>query len=435
MASLSSSDRSEQSTDMSIGGANGDSVRTGVEFVDEQTLADAEQTLADGDQTQADRDQTGGECDQSSAESDQAAADRDQAASDRDLARGADPREHEASRDVRLRTTRERAQTASRRLESAERRDVRARARDDAALARDRASAARDQAMSARDAEHDREEEWAMTGAEILMRAAEQRRRAAEDRLQAAQHRVQAARDRQAAAADRARGARDRLRALADREALAQALALSEFDPLTGARARAAGLVDLDREIDRSRRTGNPLAIVYVDVVGLKQINDSDGHDAGDRLLKRVVALISEHLRPYDLIVRLGGDEFLCALANMTSADARERFSAITDALATGSEPSALRAGFAELTEQDTAAKLIARADGRLNDARRAAGAARRGTTSRAAAERWLQARSCAAENDEPEPVGDRDDRGSHVEITAVEDLPADDGPEVVGLH
>ncbi len=376
MASPSSGDRSEQSSNGTITGLSSDSVGVSAE-VDQQaladaaqTLADTEQTLAESDQTLADDDQTGGECDQGSAESDQAASDRDQAASDRDLAQGLDPLEHEASRDVRRRTAREREQTAVARLQSAERRDLTARARDDAAQARDRASAARDLAMAQRDVQHDREDGQAMTSEEIVMRAADQRRRAAEYRAQAAEHRAQAARDRHAAATDRARGARDRLRALVDREALAQALALSEIDALTGARARAAGLSDLDRELDRSRRSASPLVVVYVDVVGLKRVNDSDGHDAGDRLLKRVVALITAHLRPYDLIVRLGGDEFLCAMPNMAQAEAHQRFNAIATAFAADSQPGALRTGFAELAPGESATELIARADARLNDSR-----------------------------------------------------------------
>jgi diguanylate cyclase (GGDEF)-like protein len=170
------------------------------------------------------------------------------------------------------------------------------------------------------------------------------------------------------------------MQALADREALARALAITAIDPLTGARARAPGLTDLDHELDRSRRTGSTLVIVYVDVVGLKRLNDSEGHDAGDRLLRRVVAVIGEHLRPYDLIVRLAGDEFLCAMSNMTLQDARRRFSAIASALAASSEAGALRTGLAELNGAETATELIARADSQLIHSRVETDAAPRAT-------------------------------------------------------
>lgn len=68
--------------------------------------------------------------------------------------------------------------------------------------------------------------------------------------------------------------------------------------------------------------------MAYVDAVGLKTLNDTEGHAVGDELLKRVVQLIRTHLRPYDLIIRLGGDEFLCAMSNMSLREARRRFGA-----------------------------------------------------------------------------------------------------------
>jgi diguanylate cyclase (GGDEF)-like protein len=220
----------------------------------------------------------------------------------------------------------------------------------------------RDLEMAQSDAYEARDGPRAVTGAEIVMRAAMQRKRATADRAHAAEHRAQAARDREAAAADREQGARDRLQALADREALTSAPALTEIDALTGARTRAAGLIDFDREVDRSRRTGGTVVVVCVDVVGLKRVNDSEGHEAGDGLLKRVVALVTEHLRSYDLIIRLAGDELLCAMSDMTLAEAHDRFSSIAGDLAGASEEGAIRTGFAELASDETATELIARA-------------------------------------------------------------------------
>lgn len=248
-------------------------------------------------------------------------------------------------------------------------RDQAASDRDLAGLARDRAAATRDLAMAQRDAEAERNGPRAVTGAEIVMRAAGQRTRAGLDRAQAAEHRLQAASDREAAATDRAQGARDRLQARADREALSRALAVMEIDPLTGARTRTAGLADLAHELDRSRRTGCTLVVAYVEAVGPPR-DGSDDHDAGDRLLQRVVALMTEHLRCYDLIVRLGGDAFLCAMSNMTIPEARKRFSAIASALVGASEAGALRTGFAELRGDESATELAARADNELISSR-----------------------------------------------------------------
>ncbi|MGH2840822.1 MAG: GGDEF domain-containing protein [Solirubrobacteraceae bacterium] len=183
-------------------------------------------------------------------------------------------------------------------------------------------------------------------------------------RARAAEQRALAAQDRHDAAQDREAAAQERLRALVDREALAREVALAETDPLTGARSRAAGLTDLERELDRCRRTGGWLVVAYVDIVGLKAVNDSEGHAAGDELIKRAVRFIRAQLRSYDLVIRLGGDEFLCAMSNMTLPDARRRFAAI------GREPynCSIRTGFAELEPDDSVTDVIARADGELID-------------------------------------------------------------------
>jgi diguanylate cyclase (GGDEF)-like protein len=325
--------------------------------VPEQTLADTEQTLADADQTSADSDQT-------SADRDQIASDRDQAAADRDLADGVDPHLHEVSRGLRRRSAGEREQTAETRLDTADQRDAGAHARDLSALTRDQAAAARDLAMVQRDQVREPEHE---DGADAhVQRAADLRKRAARERAEAAEHRALAADDRRAASQDREQAARDRLQALADRRELARQLAVAETDALTGVRTRAAGLTDLDHELDRCRRNNGVLVVAYLDVVGLKAVNDSAGHAEGDALLQRVVAFIRSHLRSYDLIIRLGGDEFLCAMSNMTLPDARERFGMVARALRASADGGAIRTGFAELAGHKSAADLIARADAEL---------------------------------------------------------------------
>jgi diguanylate cyclase (GGDEF)-like protein len=143
----------------------------------------------------------------------------------------------------------------------------------------------------------------------------------------------------------------------------------SEIDPLTEVHTRAAGLRDLDHEVDRCRRTGSSLVAAYVDTVGLKRVNDSEGHGAGDELLKRVVAAMRQQLRTYDLIIRVGGDEFVCAMSSVTLPEARRRFASIAGRL--GETSDAIRTGFAELAAAETAAELIARADSQLTASRR----------------------------------------------------------------
>jgi diguanylate cyclase (GGDEF)-like protein len=367
VANLPSGDQPLNVTNGAIEGQQARDPRAAEAVGAEQTLGDGEQTIADTDQTLADADQTGADSDQASSDRDQVAADRDQAASDRDLARGVDPRSYEITRALRQRSARQRAQTAGTRLDTADQRDASAHARDLAALVRDQAASARDHAMAQLDEVYEDEPGWqAVTGAELVLRAAQQRTRAALHRVQAAEHRALAAEDREAALQDREQAAHDRLQALVDREAFARQLAEAETDALTGVRTRAAGLIDLDHELDRCRRNGSVLVVAYIDIVGLKAINDSEGHSAGDALLQRVVGLIRSHLRSYDLIIRLGGDEFLGAMSNMTLSDARDRFGRVADVLAASTETGTIRCGLAELAANESAPQLVARADSEL---------------------------------------------------------------------
>jgi len=249
-------------------------------------------------------------------------------------------------------------------------REERAQSRDLAAAARDEFAAARDLAMAQCDDDAHGDGEAALTHAEMVARAAAQRERAARHSAHAAADRARAAEDRQAAAEDRRHAAADLQGALADQAKLARELAITETDSLTGARTRAAGLTDLDHELHRCRRTKSRLVVAYVDVVGLKSVNDIQGHQAGDRLLVHSVAAIKQHLRPYDLVIRLGGDEFLCVMSSMTLLDAHRRFSAIAVALADAPSAPAIRTGFAELSPEQTATDLIATADADLIDSR-----------------------------------------------------------------
>ena len=321
---------------------------------------DHDQTLVDREQTLSDFDQTGSESDQTAADREQAAADSDQAASDRDLLRGGDPEAHGSSREVRSRSAQRRQYSARGRGETASARDQVARARDLAASARDHAAELRDRELATHEPGLEGE------GSEISLRAAENRTSAADHRALAAEGRVRAAADREQAARDREQASRDVTQAHVERDALLRQLAAAETDGLTGTRSRATGLEDFDHEIARARRAMGPLVIAYVDVVGLKAVNDAHGHGAGDALLQRAVKAIRAHLRSDDLIVRIGGDEFLCVMSGATIKDARERFGAIQIALATDPDRCEIKVGFASLTAEDSAAELIKRADAEL---------------------------------------------------------------------
>jgi diguanylate cyclase (GGDEF)-like protein len=155
--------------------------------------------------------------------------------------------------------------------------------------------------------------------------------------------------------------------ALASREARARSArqrvrAVAETDSLTGARTRAAGLTQLAQELDRCRRTGSPLVVVRVAVVGLQAICEREGDEAADQQLARCARITRDHMRPYDLVSRHAGDEFLCAMSSVTASEARERFVTIAVALADAPGAGAIRTGFAELAHHRTAAELVASA-------------------------------------------------------------------------
>ncbi|MFQ5341916.1 MAG: diguanylate cyclase domain-containing protein [Anaerolineae bacterium] len=86
---------------------------------------------------------------------------------------------------------------------------------------------------------------------------------------------------------------------------------LAIHDPLTGVYNRYYLNQTLEREIERSRRYGHPIAFLMIDVNRFKEINDRFGHQMGDRVLQAVASLLVEEVRATDIVVRYGGDEFL----------------------------------------------------------------------------------------------------------------------------
>jgi diguanylate cyclase (GGDEF)-like protein len=127
----------------------------------------------------------------------------------------------------------------------------------------------------------------------------------------------------------------------------------------------------LSRELVRARRTGTALALAFIDVDDLKQVNDAYGHAAGDRLLRVVANTVRARLRAYDVIVRYGGDELICALPGLTALEATNRFAEIASALTDVNDLYSVTVGIAAAESDDTIEDVIARADARLLEIRR----------------------------------------------------------------
>jgi diguanylate cyclase (GGDEF)-like protein len=142
-------------------------------------------------------------------------------------------------------------------------------------------------------------------------------------------------------------------------------------DDLTGALRRGIGLAALQREIDRAHRGGRGLVVAFMDVDGLKHLNDTVGHAAGDELLRNVVAAIGERVRSYDLVFRYGGDEFVCVLVDTTLEQAERTAGDIRVLVERRTEGHTVSVGLAALGHDDDAVRIVARADTALYRQRR----------------------------------------------------------------
>ena len=94
-------------------------------------------------------------------------------------------------------------------------------------------------------------------------------------------------------------------------------LHMAQHDALTGLANRALLQQRLDQIIMHARACGQQAALVFLDLDGFKDINDSLGHEGGDLLLCEVAARLAHHVRAGDTVARLGGDEFVVLLADL----------------------------------------------------------------------------------------------------------------------
>lgn len=172
--------------------------------------------------------------------------------------------------------------------------------------------------------------------------------------------------------ARRAITARAETRAAEREEAVREA----NTDVLTGLYNRRYADDVLVRSVAEAER-GRPFSIIALDVDDLKQANDQRGHEAGDRVLKRVAETLRRQLRGADLAIRLGGDEFLALLPGTRHVQAQAVAARLRRAVETHdwsdvADEVSISCGAAEWQEGQTGADVVKAADKRLYEAKRA---------------------------------------------------------------
>jgi diguanylate cyclase (GGDEF)-like protein len=172
-----------------------------------------------------------------------------------------------------------------------------------------------------------------------------------------------------------------RLRAqLAQAEArIAELERLADTDPLTELPNRRPFMRSIARSIRHLERHGTPAAVLFVDVDGLKAVNDLYGHLSGDAALLHIARTLQREVRASDMVSRIGGDEFGLVLDHVSETAARAKCAALVKAVretpvAFGDASISVRLsiGVATVREGDSTEAVLRRADDEMYAVKRA---------------------------------------------------------------
>jgi diguanylate cyclase (GGDEF)-like protein len=154
---------------------------------------------------------------------------------------------------------------------------------------------------------------------------------------------------------------------------------LADTDPLTELPNRRPFMRAIARAIRHLERHGTPAAVLFVDVDGLKAVNDLHGHLSGDAALLHIARTLQREVRASDVVARIGGDEFGLVLDHVNEEAARAKCATLAEAVRDGAVAFGdasisvnVSIGIATVRENDTTEAVLRRADDEMYAVKRA---------------------------------------------------------------